>query len=125
MSELREKIIDEILNCYPRFVPTERLADAILSFLDSSPKEFEAVRKCGCVNGKIFMTTGNLPTPTNSYLTACIKCGGTGEIVRPLTQKEVMEWAEEVIQFMNKNIGQAVFKNYPTLPSGERVRRKE
>lgn len=122
MSELREKIIDEILNCYPRFVPTERLADAILSLLDSSPTKFEVVRECKKICQDAVALANYNGVPNTNY---CPDCHSTGEIVRPLTQKEVMEWAEEVIQFMNKNIGQAVFKNYPTLPSGERVRRKE
>ena len=82
----------------------------ILSLLDSSTTEFKAARKCECGGGHSFACYH------------CLKCNMTGEIVRPLTQKEVMEWIRDVVDWDN-NEGAPMY--FPTLKTGERVRIKE
>lgn len=123
MSELREKIAKLIyehelllLNSSNRNEGPSGLdtADAILSLLDSLPTEFEAVRKCQC---KFSLGIGLCGYSTEE---PCLACHGTGEIVRPLTQKEVMEDYERRI---TEQVEGHVRHLY--LSSGERVRRKK
>lgn len=107
---LREALAEKEKECerLRETLKTVHAANLILMLLDSSPTEFEAVRKC----------------PECDYGWVCKHCNSTGEIVRPMTQKEVMEWAEGVaecgIEWPN-----TLAKTLINLSSGERVRRKE
>lgn len=113
MSELREKLtyMAQEYGEQGREILTSDFVNAILSLLDSSPTEFEAVRKCDCGGGRGFACYH------------CLKCNMTGEIVRPMTQKEVMEWAEGVVE-CGIEWPNTLAKTLINLPSGERVRKK-
>ena len=98
--------------------------------LDSSPTEFEAVRKCVCKDGMVLGNFVGAEGDMECHPTLCDVCHGTGEIVRLLTQKEVMGiFAGMLCGEISMDAdfgGGARLKNLiVTLPSGERVRMKK
>lgn len=117
MKELRENIASIISDGFFLAEDNPVCRGVAINIL-SSPTNLRAERECGaCQGGTARRSLGGIITEPKD----CPACKGAGKISRPLTLQEAVEWAKEIVHFMNRNPGKPVFNSYPTVPSGERI----